>query len=321
MLQDNRIVKNVTQDTHYVPQHLLKNFADDAGKLWIYDSELNKVRYGNTKSTGFECKLYPPVVENAFTKHIDTPGAEAIAGLLERKQLDQNQWANFLRFVAAQMQRTPACFDRVAATMAPTMQETFERMARFHPEFRKDVRKRLRDSGATEEEIIQLFHSMETGQCKVSPTKEYVLSQALKIIQMFQGELERMRWTIFSVPEGEPNLIIGDHPVMLSDQGPDNEPPAPLGIRNPNIELVLPLSRRMVAVARWTDPDSFGELVKGSAEVINERTLRYARRFVFASYQSNALLSDAVRLRGTGPKIHVRRVRIGEGLAIIPVYC
>jgi hypothetical protein len=123
-----------------------------------------------------------------------------------------------------------------------------------------------------------------------------------------------------SVPSGEPDLILSDQPVMLYDAGPDNEPPKPLGIRNPNIELVMPLGRRMVAMAHWTGPESFEELMHGSVAVINERTLRYARRFVFAPYRSDALLSDAVRLRGTGPKIHVRRVHIGKGLAIIPEY-
>jgi len=316
----SRIVKNGTSDNHYVPKHLLGNFADAAGKLWIYDAQLSKARYGNTKSAAFECKLYPPAVENAFTKHIDTPGAEAIAGLLEQKQLDLKQWASFLRFVAAQMQRTPACFDRAATMIAPTMQKMFERIAKFHPEFRTNVRNSLKKTGATPEEVAELFRAMESGQCKVSPSKEFILEQSLKLIQLLQAELTRMRWTILGVPNGDPDLVIGDNPVMLSDEGPDDKPPAALGIRNPTIELVMPLGRRMVAIARWTGTDSFGQLVHGSAQVINERTLRYARRFVFAPHHSETLLADAVKLRGTGPKIHVSRVQVGEQLAIIPEY-
>jgi hypothetical protein len=313
-------VKNITRDNHYVPQHLLKNFADDAGKLWIYDSELKKCRYGNTKSAGFECKLYPPEIEKILTQIIDTPGAEAISGLLQRKQLNGIQWASFLGFVAAQMQRTPACFNRIAAMVAPTMKETAERIAKFHKGFRANVRSSLKQAGATSDEITALFHAMETGRFKVTPTKEYVLWQSLKMIELLQAELKQMRWTILAVPNGEPNLIIGDQPAMLYDAGPDDEPPAPLGIRNRNIELVMPLGRRMVAIARWTGPDSYGELLQGSARVINERTLRCAHRFVFGPYKSDALLADAVRLRGTGPKIHVKRVQIGKGLAIIPEY-
>lgn len=275
MLLGSQIVKNVTRANHYVPQHLLKNFTDGAGKLWIYDSELGKCRNGKPKSAGFECRLHPPKIEKAFTAHIDSPGAKAIADLLHRKQLCATQWEDFLRFVAAQMQRTPACFDRLTNTLAPSMQETFERVAKLHSGFRENVRNSLRHTGATADEIDEVFHAMETGQCTVSPTKDYVLRESLRMIRLLQAELEQMRWTIFAVPSGEPDLIIGDHPVMLYDAGPDNEPPAPLGIRNHNIELVMPLSRRMVAMAHWTGPVSFGELLKGSAQVINERTLRY----------------------------------------------
>jgi hypothetical protein len=313
-------VKNVTQDNHYVPQHLLKNFSDNDGTLWIYDTELNKYRYGNTKSAGFECKLYSPEIEKIFTDVIDTPGAEAIAGLLEQKQLNAKQWANFIGFVAAQMQRTPACFDRIEAVSTPTLQETADRIAKFDPEFRKNMRNSLEETGSTSDEINECFRLIDAGQFKVTPSKEFILKQALDTIDLLQAELRKMRWGILCVPNGEPDLIIGDHAVMLSDEGPDDQPPAPLGIRNPNIELVMPLSRRMVAIARWTGPDSFGEIGSGSANVINERTLRYARRFVFAAIKSDTLLADAVRLRGTGPKIHVRRLRIGEGLAIIPEY-
>ena len=90
-----------------------------------------------------------------------------------------------------------------------------------------------------------------------------------------------------------------------------------LGLRNPTIELLLPLSRRMVACARWSGPNSYGTLVEGMAEMINERTLRAARRFVFASERSEELLAVAVRLRETGPKIRTRRIPSGQGLIIV----
>jgi hypothetical protein len=36
------------------------------------------------------------------------------------------------------------------------------------------------------------------------------------------------------------------------------------------------------------------------AAQFNQRTLRYAHRFVFASHQSDELLAQAMRLRGSG---------------------
>jgi hypothetical protein len=50
--------RNVPRNHHYVCEFLLKNFADDNGTLWIYDSKLAKCRAGNTRSAGFERDLY-----------------------------------------------------------------------------------------------------------------------------------------------------------------------------------------------------------------------------------------------------------------------
>jgi hypothetical protein len=142
---------NVPRNHHYVCEFLLKNFADENGTLWIYDSELEKYRDGNTRSAGFERDLYALTLagrgrdfanlEKGLERQIDTPGAVAIRKLLNHQMCSRDEWANFLGFVAAQMVRTPADFDRLKAMQAPIMQEMLERMAKFEPEFREGVRK------------------------------------------------------------------------------------------------------------------------------------------------------------------------------------
>lgn len=53
-------------------------------------------------------------------------------------------WNDFLIFVATQLHRTPAFFDRMSSMMQPTMQEMLERMAKHDPEFRDNVRQSTR---------------------------------------------------------------------------------------------------------------------------------------------------------------------------------
>jgi hypothetical protein len=320
------MAQDVPRKHHYIPQFLLANFTNEEGVLWTYDTEQKKSWQSTPRTTGFERDLYAVTTkdeerdfglfEKALASAIDEPGADAISGLLKRQHLGPERFANFLGFVAAQMQRTPASFERLTATIGPSMQETFERVAKFHPEFRENVSAALAEEGATAAEIEEQFQAMATGQYIVHPHREFVLMEAFKAVAVIHTELCRMRWVFSEVPQGEADLILGDHPVMLADVGPDDVPPKPLGLKNPHIELVFPLSKRMLAIARWTGPNSYGELAPGSVEVINGRTLRYARRFSFASVQSEALLAEAIRLKGTGPKVSVKRIRLGESLFI-----
>ncbi|MEI9863141.1 MAG: DUF4238 domain-containing protein [Limisphaerales bacterium] len=312
-------MNNETQNNHYVPQHLLRNFADTGGKIWIYDTELKTQRYGNTKSAGFERKLYPPEVEKFLTRLVDTPGFEAITGLLKQTKLNGKQWVNFIGFVATQMQRTPSCFDRAAAVSDPMFQETAERIAR-DTKFQNDLRKSMEEKGASPEEIQQFLQIIGTGQFKVSSNREFLLKQSLWVVPMLSKVLLKMKWGILQIPNGEPDLVIGDHAVMLYDKGPNDIPPAPLGLSNPHIELVMPLSSRAVAVACWTGENSFGEIGIGSAKAINELTFSHARRFIFAPYKSDELLKRAIELKGTGPKIHSRIITMGKGLMILTEY-
>ncbi|MGC2626772.1 MAG: DUF4238 domain-containing protein [Candidatus Udaeobacter sp.] len=321
---------NVRRNHHYVCEFLLKNFADDKGKLWIYDSEQQKYWAGNTKSAGFERDLYAltlrgrgrdfGILEKGLEQQIDTPGAVAIRKLVNRQMCDGMEWENFLRFVAAQMVRTPEYIERLKAMEAPIMQEMLERMAKLEPEFREGVRNDMKEAGATDEDVERVIEAVANGKCRAQPTQAWIVASAVRAIPMIQAELKDMHWTFLAVPEEEPELLINDRPVMLAEPGPEDEHSRPLGLRSPNIELVMPMSRRMVAVARRDGPDSFGELVKGSAEIVNARMLSYARRFVFASYRSDDLLAAVVRQRSRGPKLRSRRMQIGEQLVLVSEY-
>ena len=70
----------------------------------------------------------------------------------------------------------------------------------------------------------------------------------------------------------------------------------------------------MVALAHWDGPISYGELAPSMADMLNDRTLRHIYRFAYGPFESKQLLTRAIALRGTGPKMRTHRVRIGEKL-------
>jgi len=72
----------------------------------------------------------------------------------------------------------------------------------------------------------------------------------------------------------------------------------------------------MVALAHWDGETAYAGLARGMAANFNERTLRNAHRFVFASSDSDELLPQAMRLRRYGPRVLARRIKAGGKLII-----
>lgn len=312
---------NIPKNHHFVPQLLLKGFTDDAGKLWVYDTELQrKWVVADTKSAGAENDFHTvslkegvkdrSSIENWVTKYIDTPGYAAIQALFKREFLTDASELDFMRLVAAQFHRTPSSLRKIKELMTPVLQESVERMAKFDHTLRDNILARFTAEGIATDQLDQMLSSIGKGEAEINLNRDFVLISALDQIEPTAAVLCQMSWQFLTTAESDPDLIISDHPVALTDCG-DANPQQFIGIQNPNIEITMPLSKRMVAIARWSEePVSYGTLVKGRAEVINERTMRYAERFIYASRDSDDLLKSAVNLRGTGPKVHVERADI-----------
>ena len=303
---------------------LLRRFTDAEGWLWIYDLERGAIHRGDPRSVAFERDLYSTtkrdgttdyaLVEEMISKYIDGPGDQAIRRILRREKLGED-WHDFLRFVAAQLLRTPTFFDRSLAMMQPIMQEMLERMANYEPKFREPVRKRLLASGMADTEIEAILKSVGQGNYKIKPSREMVLIQAISQIENIHSELLKMKWQIATLEPSEPDLILGDHPAL--PVVPKGEH---VGLCNQNIDLMLPLTRRIAAVGNWYGEIAYGISILGTAERINRETTRHAKRFLFASSYSEELLKTAITLHGTGPQLHTTRKYMDGKLVIMNEY-
>jgi hypothetical protein len=320
--------QSVPHNHHFVPQFLLRNFLEN-GKVWVYDLDAKTIEAkstgGKKGGAGSIKDLYAwelkdgstdyHSIEEFFSRGFENRGAISIRKLLQREFLSSDEALNFFSFVAAQYCRTPAIFGQITDSMAPTFQEMCERMAKYEPDFRARITRRFSETGSTPEEIERLLSAMGNGEMRVAPTRQLVMQQAFTMIENLAEELAKMKWCFLEVPAGDQDLIIGDHPVTLYDTGSDGES-HPLGFRNPNIEIMLPLSKRMAACGRWAGPVSYGELERGSVVAANLRTLWFAQLYVYASCRSDSLLAEALRERPNGPKVRVSRVQRGERLVI-----
>jgi Protein of unknown function (DUF4238) len=319
--------KNVAHRHHYVPKFLLEKFTDANGDLWVYDTADRRKFKAAPATVGLERNFYAlpgqtsdDAIETFLARIFDGPGADAIEGLIKGEQLNGRRAMAFMGFVAAQMQRTPGSFQRLEDVLIPHMQEMCERIVKFDKGFREHFFQSLSAMGSSPEETEKLLQSLELGKFKVRPSRAVVLLQSLKLIENIAAELAKMRWRFVTLDPNDPDLILADQPVMLTDVGPTTSQPRPLGIRNPHIQVVLPFHRRKAALACWDGEISYGSFSPGASADINELTLQYAHRFVFASYDSGELLDQAIELHGSGPRVQAKRVRHGKSLVIKTEY-
>jgi hypothetical protein len=215
------------------------------------------------------------------------------------------------------MQRTPTSLQRATDSFTASFQETAERIAKYDPEFRSNVVADVKATGATDEEVSELLQILDTGKFTVTPTRDFSLLIGFDVMECLAGELAKMKWTFLDIHPTDGDLIIGDHPVTLTNVAPEGIPAGALGVKNPNIEIAMPLSPRMVALAHWDGPVSYGQLAPGMADMLNKRTLQNVHRFAYAPFESKELLQLAVSLRGTGPKMRTHRLQLGEQLIIV----
>lgn len=319
--------KNIAHRHHYVPKFLLENFTDSNGDLWVYDTTHRRKFKGAPGTVALERNFYAlpgqtsnDAIEAFLARIIDGPGADAIEGLIKGEHLNGSQAMAFMGFVAAQLQRTPGSFRRLEDVLTPHIQEMCERMVKFDEEFREHFSQSLSAAGSSPEETEKLLQSLERGEFKVGPSRALVLLQSLKLIEDIAVELAKMRWKFVTLDPSDPDLILADQPVMLTDVGPASSRPRPLGIRNPHIQVVLPFHRRKAALACWDGEISYGSFSPGASADLYELTLQYAQRFVFASYDSDGLLDQAIELHGRGPRVRAKRVRHGKSLVIKTEY-
>jgi len=311
---------------HYVPAFLLSNFSTEGGALWVYDTKSKKSWPGCPEAAGYEKHWHTifrkdgtkdtSSIEALVTARYDTPGSKAVRILMKHEKLDDTSRDSFFRFVAALMLRTPRSVRQNTEMGTAMLSESGSRLAAHNPEFQQRVKKRLEETGATNETIKKLMADVVEGRTRFSPSREHTLITSLLTVEPLAQDLAELKWMFLELPDSEDDFIIGDHPVLLEDVGSEVAR-GPLGITNPNIELILPLSRRMAAVANHTCRPSYGFFQSGMALMINLRTLCWADRFVYAGQQSEELLKAAIHFRGHGPDLVIERLRHGGGSSIM----
>jgi hypothetical protein len=312
---------------HYVAQHVLRRFCDPDGVLWTYDKLKNKIYPARPPSQASGKDFYSfkgkdgtktAVIELEFLRKIDAAGFTAIERLLRRETLAAEQWIDFMRFAAAQMIRVEAYFQRLSDLLTPVLQESAERMFKYSEEFKKRVAQRLRRTSTPEEKIEKLLAILSRGEFKVTANRGWLNSIFLQVLDTNTKDFCRMKWDVLWTENTDEVFLLSDNPLVLADVSEGS--PQPLGIRNPNIEITMPLTPRTIAAAQWDDGVGYGIIETAYIDRLNQRLIDHAHRYVYAPYRSEDLLARVVESQGRQPKTRLKKIKQGDGTIFMNVY-
>jgi hypothetical protein len=312
---------------HFVPKHVLRRFCDPQGVLWTYDKETKQISKGRPRSQGSADHFYSfeshagkdnETIELKFLGKIDNDGSVAIASLLRHEYLTTERARGFMRFAAAQMLRVDTYFERLKNTFSPIFQEMAERMVKYDEGFRTGLLEDLRKSGGDETEIQNFLAALERGEFKMTASRDFIVTTFLEMLDVITAKFCQMKWCYLRTKDPSEVFVISDNPLVLEDVGKGDA--QPLGILNPNIEIVMPLDPTTVAVARWDGETSYGTVMSDSVAIINQRIIDRAHRYVYAPYRSEELLARVVASQGRQARTYVEKIQQGGGLIMKTVY-
>lgn len=312
---------------HYVAQHVLRRFCDPGGVLWTYDKEKNQIYAGTPDSQARDKHFYSflggdgqkdsATIEREVFGKIDGSGSAVIERMLKRERLSSDQWNDFVNFAAAQMIRGPSHFQRLIDAFSPILEESAKRMFAHFKEFKDRVTERLR-AKMSDEKIDDFLASLERGEVDVKANRGWIVTIFLQNLNTVAGDFYSMKWGILRTADSNEVFLLSDNPLVLTDIGAGG--PLPLGTRNPNIEVTMPLDPKTVALARWDEGYGYGEIKKDYISTINQRTIEQAHRYVYAPFRSEELLKRVVDSQGKQARTRVVKIKQGEATIMMPIY-
>jgi len=287
---------------HYVSAFHLSEFTegrDRTSQIHVHDLEtqrryvapVNRAggegAYNKVDVEGFD----PEEVERWFTR-IESAAAPVLRGVIDSLRLpagaDLNSLIEYFALLAvnnpSRRQAANDAEERVLNLLAQMMVERPDRFATDQAQFLGDGVPLL--GNATIEEVREM---MAGGSLTYRMTSSDHLRGISTHLNDMSFLLKERVWQLLIVPPGLPDLICGDHPVVLmwtSERAQELYVPGqrlmPPGYADSQTELTVPLGRRVGMVGTVGGASRrmvASEDIVGEA---NRRQVRYATRFVYS---------------------------------------
>lgn len=310
------------RNNHYVACAYLRHFASSKGRVFTYRtlvprSETPMWRERSVRGVGYLSHLYTRIaagqetdeIERWLDRDFEAPGALPLQKATSGNRLSPADWRHLIRFLAAQIVRTPAYLmdnlSRWNADASRLLNSTLQRSAETLEAAEKSGRT-VELSKFPNSDYLPLCVSVEPpiqeGQ-RTRPVKAtLVVGRGLWLFNMRHllspaGATKLLfdqKWSIVSPYEGLTWFTSDDPVIRLNYRGPGNyDFKGEIG--NPGTEIVLPLSPHHLLYTRI----GHSPLPRGTAlprertEAIRRVIAEHAHRIILAASPDK----DVVRLR------------------------
>ena len=303
-----------TRDNHYVPRLYLKHFASESGYLCRYRTLVSKPtvpewKRVNIGGVGYQSHLYTRAlahgdsdeIEQWLNRDFETPAESSLSKAVNGERLEKEDYRLLVRFLAAQIVRTPAF-------LIENLPRWREAAASQLEDASQNLRKELERARVTGQPIeserfpnseyypIRVTREPSADGKSVVIKTETVVGRGTWIFAMrhiLTSTLDRLadhRWTILSAEDDLPWFTTDDPVVRLNFRNPsDYDFKGGWGVAKTNI--FLPLSPKHLLFTQVGEKSyQRGEILPRDLAIMLRRMIaEHAHRYIFSPSKDPAI--------------------------------
>ena len=292
-----------THRNHYIPQRYQLGFANDTGKVWLFDRKTLQYRDGAPVNIGVQRDFYTTIdgdgVENDSVEKLLAMLEGAVWPVIDRldhraHEIALDDRVHLALFVAFMRTRTPA-FDQMSNNMANVMFQWLAKARNPSPEVVAEGYARASGKTIEVDEAREIFNAIHNEAYFVKAPRQNNIKMMLDIAVALGDAILSMDWTIYwTTPDS--TFVTSDNPFIVVpplDRDPAIEGTGPL---SPGATNLIPLSSRSLLCARKDGPGplKFVRANRDFVRYVNRLVAAESDRFLIARDQ--ALLKKLVKI-------------------------
>jgi len=290
----------LTSDNHYVPRSYLKRWGDHENKIAVYRTlvghkNIELWRRFSVKSVAFQKHLYTRLIaggesddiEKWFEKTFETPADKSLDKVISSSRLEESDWHNLIRLLAAQDLRTPArffqylewCSKELPVFIAKSLPKQVESLVNLH----NNDQYTTRDDQLFDEPFPDRFVTTpEKTIYEIQCVRQHWLLCMKRLLEETASVLLKHKLTILRSPP-DFDWLTSDNPVIRLNYQSSGKYNFDGGWDSTGTEIIMPLSPKYLIYTKigHRPPPKDTVLSMNTALELQKIIAHNAHRYIF----------------------------------------